>query len=116
MDPAIPARALHVLGVVLWIGGVAFFAAIEGRSAWQDRVTTLLVGATGFHLIAAWDLWHRFATPAYWWMHAMVAVWAIVTVMLLIAEPLFLPAGSWSAQSATRSALSAASSGCTGCC
>ena len=23
MDPAIAARALHVLGVVLWIGGVA---------------------------------------------------------------------------------------------
>jgi uncharacterized membrane protein len=40
VDSAILVRALHVLGVVLWIGGVAF-------------VTTLLVGATGFHLSAA---------------------------------------------------------------
>ena len=111
MDPAIVARALHVLGVVLWIGGVAFvttvllpsvrrmkspeervafFEAVEGRFAWQARGTTLLVGATGFHLTAAWDLWHRFATPSYWWMHAMVAVWVVFTVMLFVAEPLFL--------------------------
>lgn len=111
MDPAIGARALHVLGVVLWIGGVAFvtsvllpaarrmkspeervafFAAIEGRFAWQARGTTLLVGGTGFYLTAAWGLWHRFADPRYWWMHAMVAVWAVFTVMLFVAEPLFL--------------------------
>ena len=66
MDPAIVTRTLHVLGVVLWIGGVAFvttvllpsvrrlkspaervafFEAIEGRFAWQARVTTVLVGA-----------------------------------------------------------------------
>jgi len=111
MDPAIPIRALHVLGVVLWIGGVAFvttvllpavrrlkspaervafFEEIERRFAWQARATTLLVGATGFHLTAAWDLWARFGSPGYWWMHAMVAVWAIFTVMLFIAEPLFL--------------------------
>ena len=111
MDPAIIARALHVLGVVLWIGGVAFvttvllpavrrlkapeervefFETLERRFAWQARGTTLLVGATGFHLTAAWDLWPRFQSPAYWWMHAMVAVWAIFTVMLFVAEPLFL--------------------------
>ena len=111
MDPAIPVRALHVLGVVLWIGGVAFvttvllpavrrlkspeervafFEAVERRFAWQARATTLLVGATGLHLTAAWDLWARFSSPGYWWMHAMVAVWAIFTVMLFVAEPLFL--------------------------
>lgn len=111
MDPAIVARALHVLGVVLWIGGVAFvttvllpsvrhlkspeervafFEFIEGRFAWQARGTTLLVGATGFHLTHTWNLWERFNSPDYWWMHAMVAVWAIFTVMLFLAEPLFL--------------------------
>ena len=111
MDAAIVARALHILGVVLWIGGVAFvttvllpsvrrlkspaervafFEAIEGRFAWQARVTTLLVGATGFHLVQAWNLWDRFASASYWWMHAMVAVWAVFTVMLFVAEPLFL--------------------------
>jgi uncharacterized membrane protein len=111
MDPAIAARALHVVGVVLWIGGVAFvttvllpavrrlktpaervafFEAVEARFAWQARGTTLLVGATGFYLTHAWDLWARFSSPGYWWMHAMVAVWALFTVMLFVAEPLFL--------------------------
>jgi len=137
MDPAIPIRALHVLGVVLWIGGVAFvttvllpavrrlkspaervafFEEIERRFAWQARATTLLVGATGFHLTAAWDLWARFGSPGYWWMHAMVAVWAIFTVMLFIAEPLFLHRSWSSGRSTTPRAPSAASSVCTGCC
>jgi uncharacterized membrane protein len=86
VDSAILVRALHVLGVVLWIGGVAFvttvllpsvrrmksseervafFEAVEGRFAWQARATTLLVGATGFHLTAAWDLWDRFSSVGY---------------------------------------------------
>ena len=111
MDDAAIARAVHVFGVVLWIGGVAFvttvllpavrrmkdpkervafFEAIEGRFAWQARVTTLIVGISGFYLIEKWHLWDRFLDPAYWWMHAMVLVWAIFTVMLFIAEPLFL--------------------------
>lgn len=111
MDHAILARALHVLGVVLWIGGVAFvttvllpsvrrmrtpeervqfFESVEGRFAWQARFTTVLVGATGFYLAHAWNLWHRFASASWWWMHAMVAVWLLFTVMLFVAEPLFL--------------------------
>ncbi|MGI9245405.1 MAG: hypothetical protein ACR2I8_01670 [Steroidobacteraceae bacterium] len=111
IDPAIAARALHVLGVVLWIGGVAFvttvllpsvrrqrraeerlelFEAIEGRFAWQARATTLLVGASGFFLVEHWDLWPRFAHASWWWMHAMVAVWALFTLMLFVLEPLFL--------------------------
>jgi uncharacterized membrane protein len=110
-DHALVARMLHVLGVVLWIGGVAFvttvllpsvrrmkspqervqfFEAVEGRFAWQARGTTLLVGFTGFYLAHAWNLWERFASPAFWWMHAMVLVWVIFTVMLFVAEPLFL--------------------------
>jgi len=111
MDDAALARALHVVGVVLWIGGVgfvttvllpavrrlksaeervAFFEAVERRFAWQARVTTLLVGGTGLYLLHAWDLWARFFQPAFWWMHAMVVVWLLFTVMLFIAEPLFL--------------------------
>lgn len=111
MDKAIIARALHVLGVVLWIGGVAFvttvllpavrrmrtpeervefFERIEGSFAWQARVTTLLVGATGFYLVQAWELWPRFASPSWWWMHAMVLTWGLFTFMLFVAEPLFL--------------------------
>lgn len=111
MDHGIIARVLHVLGVVLWIGGVgfvttvllpavrrmktaeervAFFEAVESRFAWQARATTLLVGGSGLYLVHAWNLWARFRSPAYWWMHTMVLVWLLFTVMLFIAEPLFL--------------------------
>ena len=110
-DDATIARALHVLGVVLWIGGVgfvttvllpavrrlknpeervAFFEAIEGRFAWQARGTTLLVGISGFYLVHIWDLWDRFTDASYFWMHAMVAIWLIFSMMLFVAEPLFL--------------------------
>lgn len=105
------ARTLHVVGVVLWIGGVSMvttvilpamrstveprrrvdvFEAIEGRFAWQARVTTLLTGATGLYLVSQLDLWHRFAQPGQWWMHAMVGVWALFTLMLFVLEPLVL--------------------------
>ncbi len=111
MDEAALARAVHVVGVVLWIGGVgfvttvllpavrrmkrpeervAFFEAVERKFAWQARVTTLLVGISGFYLVETWDLWDRFIDAGFWWMHAMVLVWAVFTVMLFIAEPLFL--------------------------
>lgn len=111
MDDLAIARALHVFGVVLWIGGVAFvtttllpavrrfedaedqiafFEKVEHRFAWQARGTTLLVGLSGFYLVSAMDLWERFSQASYWWMHAMVAIWAVFTVMLFVAEPLFL--------------------------
>jgi uncharacterized membrane protein len=111
VDDVTLARALHVFGVVLWIGGVAFvttvllpavkrlkepgervafFEQIERAFAWQARGTTLLVGLTGLHMIHSWDLWHRFAMAEFWWMHAMAAVWVVFTAMLFFAEPLFL--------------------------
>ena len=116
------ARALHVLGVVLWIGGVAMvttvllpavarlpeadrmgiFERLERRFAAQSRWTTVLVGATGFYLAAQLDLWQRFTQPAYWWMHAMVGVWAVFTLMLFVLEPLFLH--RWFAARALRDA------------
>ena len=69
---------------------VSFFERIEKRFAWQARVTTLLVGASGFYITAVWDLWDRFGSATYWWMHAMVFVWMVFTLMLFVAEPLFL--------------------------
>jgi uncharacterized membrane protein len=111
MDQLAIARALHVLAVVLWIGGVgfvttvllpavrrlktpaervAFFDAIERRFAWQARATMLLAGLTGFYMTTRLDLWSRFHSAAYWWMHAMVAVWLLFTIMLFVAEPLVL--------------------------
>ena len=111
LDDAAIARALHLFGVVLWIGGVgfvttvllpavrrmkdpaervAFFEAVEGRFAWQARGTTLLVGLSGFYLVHVWDLWERFTQFEFWWLHAMVFVWAVFSIMLFLVEPLFL--------------------------
>jgi hypothetical protein len=69
---------------------LALFERIEGRFAFQARISTLVAGVSGFwmtHRLAAWE---RFADPRFWWMHAMVAIWLIFTVVLFVAEPLFL--------------------------
>lgn len=111
MDLSIAARIIHLLAVILWIGGVGFvtlvllpalrpladsgewlvrFEAQENRFAWQSRLTTLLAGLSGLYLIIGYDLWDRFADPAFWWMHGMVLVWVIFSFVLFIGEPLFL--------------------------
>jgi uncharacterized membrane protein len=111
MDGTIIARVLHVLGVVLWIGGVAmvttvllpatkrmktpaervmFFETVERGFALQARITTLLTGLSGLYLVYKFELWQRFAHAEFWWMHAMVLVWALFTLMLFVFEPLFL--------------------------
>jgi uncharacterized membrane protein len=102
------ARALHVLSVVLWIGGVAMvtlvlipgvmgetdafkrFESIERRFAIQARITVLLAGLSGFYLVWRLDLWARFAELRFWWMHAMVVVWLIFAAALYVLEPFFL--------------------------
>ncbi len=105
------ARVLHVLGVVLWIGGVAMittvilpavkrissveeqvtlFEKIEHRFAWQARLTTLVTGLSGFYLVDAMQAWSRFSVAAYWWMHTMVLVWGLFTLVLFVLEPLLL--------------------------
>jgi len=105
------ARILHVVGMVLWIGGVAFVTAVllptvkrmrepaerveffermEAGFARQARVTTLLTGLSGFYLVHRLGAWNRFADAHYWWMHAMVLVWSVFTLMLFVLEPLWL--------------------------
>ena len=111
MDDVIIARALHILGVVIWIGGVAMvtlvvlpalrrgdlgpnrlqiFEAIERRFAWHARIATLIVGMTGFYMTQRLDLWDRFRSGEFWWMHAMVCLWLLFTILLFVAEPLIL--------------------------
>lgn len=111
MDDVTIALAIHVLAVVVWIGGVAmvttvllpavrqfrsapervaFFASIERRFAWQARGTTLLAGASGFYMADRLELWPEFLSIEFWWLGAMVLVWLVFTLMLFIAEPLFL--------------------------
>ena len=103
------ARALHVLFVVHWIGGVAFvtlvalplarageearsswalFEAIERRFAVQARVSVPLAGATGLWMTSRLDLWSRFGDRAFWWMDAMVGVWTLFMLILFVVEPL----------------------------
>lgn len=105
------ARVLHVLGVILWIGGVAmvttvllpavkrlktpaervmFFETVERGFGLQARITTLVTGLSGLYLVHELNLWQRFLHVEYWWMHAMVLVWALFTLMLFVLEPLFL--------------------------
>jgi uncharacterized membrane protein len=105
------AVAIHVVAVVLWIGGVAMvttvllpavrrlepgprqfalFDAVERRFARQARWTSLVAGASGFYLVYRLDLWRAFPTLAFWWLDAMVLVWLVFTVLLFVAEPLFL--------------------------
>jgi uncharacterized membrane protein len=111
MDELSLARALHVLAVVHWIGGVTMvtvvvlpgiarmpspterlraFEAIEGRFSRQARVSTLIAGFTGAFMTDRLSAWGRFLEPAFWWMHAMVLLWAVFTFVLFVAEPLFL--------------------------
>ena len=111
MYDVIIARALHVLAVVIWIGGVSMvtsvvlpavrrgqfgedrlraFQAVEHRFVWQARTAIIVVGATGFYMTARLDLWDRFQSASFWWMHAMVCVWLLFTFMLFVAEPLIV--------------------------
>jgi uncharacterized membrane protein len=111
MDEFAFARVLHVLGIVLWIGGVAmvtlvlfpamaqlksaaerteFFGRIESRFAPQARITTLIVGLSGFYMVHILNAWSRFTELRFWWMHAMVFVWLIFTLTLFVVEPLVL--------------------------
>jgi uncharacterized membrane protein len=108
MDDIAIARALHVLGVVVWVGGVslittvvlplvrrtppaeglALFQAIERRFVWQARAAVVIVGASGFYMVWKLDLWDRFRQPGFWWMHAMVLVWLLFAATLFVGEPL----------------------------
>lgn len=111
MDDVTLARALHVLAVVHWIGGVAMvtavilpavrhlsdpaqrlalFERVEGRFSGQAKVSVTLAGLSGFYMTWRLDAWDRFADPGFWWMHAMVLVWAVFTIVLFVAEPLVL--------------------------
>ena len=81
MDSLTVARALHVLAIVHWIGGVAMvtlvilpavtrlaepaqrlavFEAVEGRFGAQARYSVTLAGLTGFYMTHELDGWGRF--------------------------------------------------------
>ncbi len=111
MHDVVIARALHVLAVVIWIGGVMMattvvlpavrrgdlgsdrlkaFQSIERRFVWQARTAVIVVGLTGFYMSARLDLWERFRSAQFWWMHAMVCVWLLFAFLLFVIEPFVL--------------------------
>jgi uncharacterized membrane protein len=105
------ARALHVIAIVHWIGGIVFvtlvvlplarslpdttaalhlFEGVERRFVRQARVSTLVAGAAGLWMAWSYDLWMAFHDPAYWWLTLMFMVWLLFTLLLFVFEPLFL--------------------------
>jgi uncharacterized membrane protein len=111
MDDLAFARALHVIAVVHWIGGVAFvtlvmlplavsrggadgialFSAVEERFAAQVRWSIPLAGLSGLWLTYRMDLWGRFSNPHYWWMSAMAGLWLLFATMVFVLEPVLRP-------------------------
>jgi len=111
MDDLTLARAIHVAAIVHWIGGVSFvtlvllpgvrrlaqpedrarlFEQVEGAFSWQAKISVTLAGVAGFWMTHRMDAWYRFLDPGFWWMHAMVAIWLVFTLVLFVFEPLFL--------------------------
>lgn len=111
MDYFTLARVLHLLGVVLWVGGVSMvttviipaikemkskeeqietFEKIEGRFALQAKITTLITGLSGLYMLYYLDAWERYLSYKFWWVHAMTLVWIIFTLVLYVLEPLVL--------------------------
>ena len=109
MNDIIFARALHVLAVIHWVGGLAFvtlvvlplaasrpdrgeglalFAAVERRFSAQLRFSIPLAGAAGLWMTYRMDLGDRFADPHFWWMSAMVGLWLFFVTMIFVIEPL----------------------------
>lgn len=110
MDDVVIVRALHVLAVIHWIGGLSFvtlvilplarsdrlaahaqllFEDVERHFSAQVRVSIPIAGMTGLWMTYRMDLWDRFADPNFWWMPAMFGLWLIFMLMLFVIEPLF---------------------------
>lgn len=108
MDDVTLARAVHVLTIVHWIGGMAFvtlvalpvarrladahqglvlFEAIEQRFSSQVRLSVPLAGASGAYMAERLDAWSRFLDPAQWWLGVMVLLWVVFMAILFVVEP-----------------------------
>lgn len=99
-------RALHITGIVVWIGGVFFvtmvllpalkdlpapqrlptFERLERRFGWYARLSILITGASGLYLAYIMDLWD-YLTGHYWPVLLMMIVWGIFALMLFVLEP-----------------------------
>jgi len=106
-------RAIHVVAIVHWIGGVcavttivlprarrlpdsaaamALFEEFESRFARQVRISVLLTGLSGLYMLHALHAWARLSELSFWWLHLMIAVWITFAIVVYLFEPLFLHA------------------------
>jgi uncharacterized membrane protein len=110
IDDLTLARSLHILAVVIWIGGVYFvtfvvlpglkasaegiagFEAIESRFARHAKIVVTLAGVSGFYMLYKLDGWAWYGELSQWWIGAMTAIWLLFTIVLFVLEPLFLHA------------------------
>ena len=111
VDDLALARAIHVLALVHWIGGVAVvttivlprarglpdakdavaaFEAFELRFAFQARISILLAGLSGVYMLIKLDAWNRFQYESFWWLDLMVIVWMLFALMVYVLEPLVI--------------------------
>jgi uncharacterized membrane protein len=111
IDDVALARAIHVLSLIHWFGGIAMvttimlpraraipdaataiaaFESFERRFASQARVSILFAGLSGLYMLMKYDAWDRFSYAAFWWLHLMVAVWVIFALMVYVLEPLVI--------------------------
>lgn len=111
MDDLTIARAIHILSIVIWMGGVAFvtvvlipilrrtsfqqdqltiFNTVENRFASIARVMVLLAGISGLYMTHKLEAWNRFFQVQFFWMHAMVFVWSLFFLALFVIEPFIL--------------------------
>lgn len=102
--------AVHVLGVVLWIGGVAFvtmivfpmltrmegsiekmifFQGVEHRFAKIAKICVAIVGLTGGWLLSITNGWNRLFTWCGIDTTLMLAVWIFYLLVLLFEGKLF---------------------------
>ena len=105
------ARIIHIVAIVLWIGGVAMvttviipavknmkskgdkietFEKIEGQFALQAKITTIITALSGFYMLYEMDAWDRYLDIKFWWLHAMTIVWVLFTLVLFVLEPFIL--------------------------
>lgn len=110
MDDVTIARAVHILAVVHWIGGLWFvtsvvlpgalaisdaarqlslFRDVERRFSAQVRISVPVAGLSGLYMAWKLDAWARFFDPAAWWLPAMALLWLVFMAVLFVIEPLF---------------------------
>lgn len=105
------ARAIHVLAIVHWIGGVAAvttivlprarriaepgeavaaFEAFERPFAFQARISVCLAGLSGAYMLTRMQAWRLLSSASFWWVDLMIAVWLLFAIMIYVLEPLVI--------------------------